>query len=213
MADASVEDKPVVQEQTEEQTTAPAEEPSKTEETTEAKEATPAPASEEKKDETKDKEDEKTEESTTKKDEAEVAKETEESTNATAEDKKEDGETTEKSDDAAATTEVAADKDEAPAAVPSTPAPKKTASAARRKSTGNLKGAATPKKPSMTVEAGDLLLARLRGYPPWPAIVLDEELTQMTVLWASKPKAYGAPNVDERYRVYPVAYLPDLNTL
>ncbi|TGZ81854.1 hypothetical protein EX30DRAFT_371061 [Ascodesmis nigricans] len=65
-------------------------------------------------------------------------------------------------------------KNDTSAAPAQTPARKKSVS--RRKSMGNLKK--TPKKPAeeKSFAPGDLVLTRLKGYPPWPSIVLSEEL-------------------------------------
>src|SRR5690606_9403811 len=82
---------------------------------------------------------------------------------------------------------------------------------------------ATPAKtPSKKVLAmsreytpGDLVLHRLKGYPPWPAIVLSDEIAELKpALMKSKPgnshkkgKAKAAEEGGNVRRAYPVAYL------
>lgn len=71
----------------------------------------------------------------------------------------------------------------------------------QRKSTGGVpehKSKKLNKKKSMTslqldCNPGDLYWARLKGYPPWPAIVCDEEMLPESLL-ASRPVSTARPD-------------------
>lgn len=97
-----------------------------------------------------------------------------------------------------------------------------TKTPARRKSVTNIKDKdnnGTPAKskkapPSQEYKPEDLVLHKLKGYPPWPAVILSDEVAELKPqLIKSRPgksKAKGVV-VDEGVRqAYPVAYLHNL---
>ena len=63
-------------------------------------------------------------------------------------------------------------------------------SASRRKSLANLKGKGAPgkEKEPKKYEPGQYVMAKMRSYPPWPAIVLNQELLPEVLL---KPGGTG----------------------
>lgn len=163
---------------------------------------------------------------------AQPAAENEPTTNAVNESEapiaKEDEETAGKP----ATTEATAPDGEKPAEVaegPSEPAadatPTTNGKEKKRKSVGGVpehKGKKLNKKksmPSLQLECkpGDYYWARLKGYPPWPAIVCDEEMLPESLL-ASRPvsttRADGSLREDfkeggknAKERTFPVMFL------
>lgn len=97
-------------------------------------------------------------------------------------------------DDKPAEDKSVADDAASTSATAATPARKKSLS--KKKSVANLKK--TPKKAAAvddrTFAPGDLVLARLKGYPPWPSIILSEELLPDSLKKGpqpGKPKAAG----------------------
>lgn len=131
-----------------------------------------------------------------------------------------------------ATTEATAPDGENPAEVaegPSEPAadatPTSNGKDKKRKSTGGVpehKGKKLNKKKSMPTlqldcKPGDYYWARLKGYPPWPAIICDEEMLPESLL-ASRPvstmRADGSLRDDfkeggknAKERTFPVMFL------
>lgn len=131
-----------------------------------------------------------------------------------------------------ATTEATAPDGEQPAEVaegPSEPAadatPTTNGKDKKRKSTGGVpehKGKKLNKKKSMPTlqldcKAGDYYWARLKGYPPWPAIICDEDMLPEQLL-ASRPvsttRADGSLRDDfkeggknAKERTFPVMFL------
>lgn len=95
---------------------------------------------------------------------------------------------------------------------PATPAPKSTA---RKKSLANLKNNNTPSKSKnadVKYEPGMQVLAKMRTFPPWPAVILSEELLPEALLKTrpsnKNPRTKGSSNApsDER-RHWPVIYM------
>lgn len=97
-----------------------------------------------------------------------------------------------------------------------------TKAPARRKSVANIKDKdnnGTPAKskkipPAQVYKPEDLVLHKLKGYPPWPAVILSDDVAELKPqLIKSKPgksKAQGVV-IDEGVRqAYPVAYLHNL---
>lgn len=96
----------------------------------------------------------------------------------------------------------------------------------KRKSSGNLKGSgsssgtpsAASKKVVREYKAEDLVLHKLKGYPPWPAVILSDEVAELKPdLVKTKPSgssnkkgksrnSIGGDGVTARTS-YPVAYL------
>lgn len=98
---------------------------------------------------------------------------------------------------------------------PATPAPK---SAARKKSLANLKNSNTPaksKNADVKYEPGMQVLAKMRTFPPWPAVILSEELLPEALLKTRpstknpRTKGSSAAPSDER-RHWPVIYMGTL---
>lgn len=97
-----------------------------------------------------------------------------------------------------------------------------TKAPARRKSVTNIKDKdnnGTPARskkapPAQVYKPEDLVLHKLKGYPPWPAVILSDEVAELKPqLIKSRPgksKAKGVV-IDEGVRqAYPVAYLHNL---
>jgi hypothetical protein len=103
---------------------------------------------------------------------------------------------------------AAESKKESTAAAAQTPARKKSIS--RKKSNANLKK--TPKKPAedKSFSPGDLVMTRLKGYPPWPSIVLSEELLPEALKNGPQPgkKAVGGGLPASAWKTqYPIFFL------
>ena len=72
---------------------------------------------------------------------------------------------------------VATANDGASAATPATSAAKKSGKVSRRKSAVNLKKTPSKSNPAdQRFKEGDQVLAKMRSFPPWPAVVLSREL-------------------------------------
>lgn len=101
---------------------------------------------------------------------------------------------------------------------PATPAKATPKSAARKKSLANLKNNNTPSKaknPDVKYEPGMQVLAKMRTFPPWPAVILSEELLPEALLKtrpsSKNPRTKGSSTAspDER-RHWPVIYMGTL---
>lgn len=112
--------------------------------------------------------------------------------------------------------------DAAPAETNGTADDKKTS--LKRKSSSAAAGKKLNKKKSMSkivthlnAEAGDYFLARLKGYPPWPSIICDEEMLPASLI-KTRPKttkkpdgsyepAYADGGKRENERTFPIMFL------
>lgn len=101
---------------------------------------------------------------------------------------------------------------------PATPSKATPKSAARKKSLANLKNNGTPSKaknPDVKYEPGMQVLAKMRTFPPWPAVILSEELLPEALLKtrpsSKNPRTKGSSTAspDER-RHWPVIYMGTL---
>lgn len=101
---------------------------------------------------------------------------------------------------------------------PATPAKATPKSAARKKSLANLKNNNTPSKaknPDVKYEPGMQVLAKMRTFPPWPAVILSEELLPEALLKtrpsSKNPRTKGASTAQsEERRHWPVIYMGTL---
>lgn len=70
---------------------------------------------------------------------------------------------------------------------------------------------------NLDIKPGEFWWARMKGYPPWPAIVCDEEMLPETLL-SSRPVSAARPdgsyredflegNKNAKERTYPIMYL------
>jgi len=94
-----------------------------------------------------------------------------------------------------------------------------TKTPSRRKSVPNLKekdNGSTPAKAKKTekpkvYKPEDLVLHKLKGYPPWPAVVLSDEIAELKPdLMKARPGKQKAKAEDAVRGAYPVAYLHNL---
>ena len=94
-----------------------------------------------------------------------------------------------------------------------------TKTPSRRKSVANLKekdNGSTPAKAKKTekpkqYKPEDLVLHKLKGYPPWPAVVLSDEVAELKPdLMKARPGKSKAKAEDAARGAYPVAYLHNL---
>ena len=104
------------------------------------------------------------------------------------------------------------DEDTAPstaepvAAAAPTPA-KKTPKPSRRKSVANFKkGAAAAPGPDIKYAEGQYVLAKMRSFPPWPALVLNKDLLP-EVMRVGKPKSLETIGTAAWETQYPIFYL------
>lgn len=101
---------------------------------------------------------------------------------------------------------------------PATPAKATPKSAARKKSLANLKNNNTPSKPKnpdVKYEPGMQVLAKMRTFPPWPAVILSEELLPEALLKTrpstKNPRTKGSSTApSEERRHWPVIYMGTL---
>ena len=130
--------------------------------------------------------------------------------------------------DMAENKDIAGESTVAPEAAPSA-GTKATPSSAnkkeKRKSVGGVpehKSKKVNKKKSMpslnlNIEPGQYWWARMKGYPPWPSIVCDEEMLPQTLI-KSRPVSAARPdgsyredflegNKNAKERTYPIMYL------
>lgn len=106
-----------------------------------------------------------------------------------------------------------------------TPADKKSSASKRKSSSGIVepKGKKLNKKKSMSkithtdAKPGEYYLARLKGYPPWPSIICDEEMLP-DILINTRPvttkksdgtynEAYADGGKKEADRTFPIMFL------
>ena len=94
-----------------------------------------------------------------------------------------------------------------------------TKTLSRRKSVANLKekdNGSTPAKAKKAeklkeYKPEDLVLHKLKGYPPWPAVVLSDEIAELKPdLMKARPGKSKAKAEDAVRGAYPVAYLHNL---
>jgi len=94
-----------------------------------------------------------------------------------------------------------------------------TKTPSRRKSVANLKekdNGSTPAKPKKAekpkeYKPEDLVLHKLKGYPPWPAVILSDEVAELKPdLMKARPGKSKAKAEDAVRGAYPVAYLHNL---
>lgn len=142
-----------------------------------------------------------------------------------------EGESTTKADEPSAPAESndAQEKDEGDAdskaaaepAANGTPASAKKAANGKRKSTGGNQKLSRKKSQHRTThldaKPGEYYLARLKSYPPWPAIICDEEMLPQTLLNTrpvttkqadgtyKEPYADGGKRMHER--TFPIMFL------
>ncbi|KAI9689678.1 MAG: hypothetical protein M1820_010107 [Bogoriella megaspora] len=85
------------------------------------------------------------------------------------------------------------------------------------KTNKNLKKKKSTQQLNLGIEPGEYWFARMKGYPPWPAIVCDEEMLPETLL-SSRPVSAARPdgsyredflegNKNAKERKYPIMYL------
>lgn len=82
----------------------------------------------------------------------------------------------------------------------------------KKKSSVNMKGKGTPKKTvdvNLKFEPGNHVMAKMRSYPPWPAIILNQEL--LPGLLKDGPPKGGKTAPSEAWKThYPVMFLGTL---
>lgn len=123
-----------------------------------------------------------------------------------------------KTDDAAAATSEPADQAvDAPVSAGNTKARRKSAAVPEHKTKKLNRKASKAKMTHIDAKPGDYFYVRLKGYPPWPAIICDESMLP-TSLIKSRPVTAAGPDGEYRTdyqdggskakdRTFPVMYL------
>jgi hypothetical protein len=97
-----------------------------------------------------------------------------------------EGESAEKAEEPSAPAESTETKEEGGAEANGAPTSAKKAANGKRKSTGGTQKLSRKKSQirvtHLDAKPGDYYLARLKSYPPWPAIICDEEMLPQTLL-------------------------------
>jgi hypothetical protein len=91
---------------------------------------------------------------------------------------------------------------------PTTPAAKKKSvpKPSRKKSLGSTKKSTPAKTTSVKFEPGNYVIAKMRSYPPWPAIVLSKELLP-EVMKKGKPKSLETLGPSAWNTQYPILFM------